>query len=247
MTPKMPTVKPPVITQSFTFNPQSILEYKPTIKLSKSEYKKLKKRYNKSKSDDLPVGTVIGKGDYPVQPSYSDIVKFRQNRDRIVPPLVKSDIKKHGGIFHGRHNLNQEYKRLLGSKAQPFLKETYDFDVWVSNPMKRAERMQHLLDLKAGCDIAYAVKQPAPRDAKSRWVVQSRANYEKPEVDYVSYPDPDKHPYRTVKHDGIEHETLESSIAREYVLLQHPGRGSKARKTINNYIRFKNYQKEVKS
>ena len=65
----MPTIKPPVITQSFNFSPQSILEYKPSIKLSKSEYKKLKKRYEQSKSDDLPVGTVIGKGDYPKQPS----------------------------------------------------------------------------------------------------------------------------------------------------------------------------------
>ena len=220
-----------------------MIEAEPII-LTPQEEGRAMKRYLNSKGDEYPVGTIVGAGDYPKEATDADLERFKREREKIVPPMVKKDIKRHGGIFHGKHNLNREYQRKVGKKrAEEFVQDTYDYDVWVSNPRKRADRMQGRLDRRMKCDIAYAVKQPAPHDAKARWIVRSRANMDNPEVDYVGYPDPIRHPYRTRKEKGIEYETIESSMAREEVLKHVPMRSFKARRSLYNYQKFKNYER----
>ena len=218
------------------------------IQLTPQEESKLMDRYVESKGDTRPVGSIIGSGDHQNNPTQEDIERFRMERNKIVPPAVKEDIKKRGGIFHGKHNLNKQYQRRLGkTKASQFIQETYDYDVWVGDPLSRADNMQRKLDQKMKCDIAYAVKQPAPKDSKSRWIVRSRANDDNPEVDYVGYPDPTQHPYRTVSRRGIEYETIESSMAREEVLKHVPMRSFKARRALYNYQQFKHYERGIKN
>lgn len=223
-----------------------MLEAEPTV-LTPQEESKLMDRYIKSQGDEYPVGTIVGVGDHPVEATEEDLEKFKQKRDTVIPPMVKKDIKTKGGIFHGKHNLNREYVKRLGEQeAKPFIQETYDFDVWVGNPSKRADQMQKKLDNKMKCDIAYAVKQPAPHDSKARWIVRSRSNMENPEVDYVGYPDPIQHPYRTRKQGGIEYETMESSMAREEVLKNVPVRSFKARRSLYVYQKYKAYERNKK-
>jgi len=224
-----------------------MIEAEPII-LTPQEEGRAMKRYLNSQGDKYPVGTIVGAGDHPKEATPEQIEQFRKNREEIVPPMVKQDIRSQGGIFHGKHNLNREYRRKLGKKkAEEFIQETYDYDVWVGNPRRRADMMQRKLDKKMKCDIAYAVKQPAPHDAKARWIVRSRANMDNPEVDYVGYPDPIRHPYRTRKErDGIEYETIESSMAREEVLKHVPMRSFKARRSLYNYQKYKNYERGKK-
>lgn len=209
------------------------------LELSPEEESLLIDRYNRTQPDEHSVGTIIGDGD--AKPPTSDCLrKFAEMRDQFLPPIVKSDTKELGGIFHGKHNINRIYKRDLGENSQQILRDTYDYDIWVESPIRRADRMQKKLDNHMGCDIAYAKKEISPRDAKSRWVVKSRGTEDKHEVDYVSYPDPIIHPYRTEMVDGIECETLDSAMAREEdIKKQVPMRYFKSAHNLQDYRQYK--------
>jgi hypothetical protein len=214
------------------------------IVLTPQEESKLIDRYESIVEDKYPVGTVVGDGDYPKKATPEKIEEFRIMRESIMEPIVTKDVRIKGGIYHGKHNINREYTNRLGKrKAEELVDDTYDYDVWVKAPYSRANAMQKKIDKKMKCDMAYAVKQPKPMDTKARWIVRSRANDDHPEVDYVSYPDPFIHPIRTYKQNGIEYETLESSVAREETLKYMPMRSVKARKSLYRYHKYKSLEK----
>jgi len=208
--------------------------------LSDKQMIKLQKKYDNSVSHpEKQITERIGYNEAnKVEPDVEDIENFRENRDKIMEKIVTSDTKKYKGVLHGKHNLNYLYKKELGKKAETYglLDETYDYDVWVSDPMTRAKRLQDRIDKQCGCDIAWAEKTNNPKDAKSRWIVKSKAS-PKEEVDYVSYPDPRVHPYETRKVRGVERETLRSSAARDKQILQGnvPMLQHKAPKRLEKY------------
>ena len=210
--------------------------------LSDKDMKKLQKRYDDSTAHpEKQIGERIGYNEAnKVEPTVEELENFKENREKYMNKLVTSDVKRHKGILHGKHNLNYLYKRDLGKKAELYgiIKETYDYDVWVSDPMKRADRMQDKIDRKMKCDIAWAEKTNNPRDAKSRWVVKTKATPTRSEeVDYVSYPNPKMHPYQTRKINGLERETLLSSAARDKQILHGsvPMLQHKAPDRLENY------------
>lgn len=217
----------------------------PSIVLSPEEESKLMDRYERTKKDHHPVGHRIGDGDHRA-PTLEEIHQFVSEREQIVRPLVKEDLKEHGGVFHGKHNVNRIYRRELGVDEHPIIEDTYDYDIWVGDSLKRAYKMQKKIDNHVGFDITYAEKQPAPHDAKARWAVKSRGVEDKPEVDYVTYPNPIEHPYKTeVDEEGIEYETLESSMAREKQLSRScPMRQFKSMRNLQNYREFKKLRGE---
>jgi len=222
-----------------TVSPLTLGRTAEPVQLTPEEESKLMDRYERTVKDAYPVGHKVGYGDAR-QPTPEQLHHFSQNRDSIIKPLVKKDIKQKGGVFHGKHNVNRIFRKELGTSEHPLIEDTYDYDVWVGDPYHRADSMQEQLDKEMKCDIAYAVKQPAPHDARARWVVKSRAQEDKPEVDYVSYPNPIEHPYKTTKKDGIEYETLESAMAREEQLQrQTPMRYFKSRRNLEKYKMYK--------
>ena len=210
--------------------------------ISKKEMNKLEKRYESSVNHpEKQIGTRIGYNEAnKPEPTIEEIEKFKEERNKVMNKFVTSDVRKHKGILHGKHNLNYLYKKELGKKAETYglIDETYDYDVWVRDPMKRANRMQDRIDRRYGCDMAWAEKTNNPRDAKSRWIVKTKATQStKEEVDYVSYPDPKMHPYQTRKVNGLERETLLSSASRDKQILHGsvPMLQHKAPKRLERY------------
>ena len=158
--------------------------------------------------------------------------------------LVYKDLRRRGGILHGKQNFNAQVKKRLGEKRaeqQGILADTYDYDVWVGDSKKRAVKMQDMIDKKMRCDIAWAEKRQRPEPSKERWVVKTNATPRgKVEVDYTTYPNPYLHPYKTVLINGIRHETLHSwaSRDRDIILSNDLIRIPKALERLKKY---KNY------
>ena len=152
------------------------------------DFAKVQKENKKDMTGALslkPTTSIVGMNDYPTKPTQKHFAKYRENRKQILEPLVEKSAKKHNSVMHGRHNVNFWFEHLLGSKIakeKGFVKDTYDYDVWVYDAKKRAVDMQHQIDSAVGADIAYAKKEVSPKETLSRWVVHIKDKQDKPKM-----------------------------------------------------------------
>ena len=140
----------------------------------------------------------------PATPAH--IQKYREEYDTIVPPTILSSLKRHkSDVLHGGRSLNA----LVETK-----RESKDFDVYSSQPKRRAQEIEASIDRKVGADIA-AVKKvyipkgagpPHPTPSSEPWLYQvvTPLVHGDHEADYMKTP----HKLKTVRKEGITHEAL---------------------------------------
>jgi len=168
------------------------------------------------------------------EPTPEKIEYYKRNRQHIVPPIVKSSLRRHPqDVLHGSQSLNM----LLPS----FPREPGDWDMYSPKEKERALALESAIDRKVGADIASTVYIEIPKAtfggfqkkddseddmSKNLYRVITPHVSNDAEIDVM-----DKPPnLPTVRHNGITHESLESQYKKS-VRRQHmqPMKASKAR------------------
>lgn len=191
-------------------NISPLVPLKPKVSISE----KIKMSFGQPKAQTLP-----DTGHQP-EPTPQKREYFEENWEKIVPPLVISSLRKHPqDVLHGGRSLNE----LL-----PSHRETKDYDIFSPMERKRAQELEAKIDRKVKANIVETRHVPIPKvsagpdipgTSKELYRVVTRkpgsnlsfgAFGDDPNVDVMERPSG----LRTIRHNGITHESLEEAYLK---------------------------------
>jgi hypothetical protein len=131
---------------------------------------------------------------------------YRRNKDNIIPPIVKSSLKKHpNDVLHGSRSL----KMLIPN----YPRDPEDWDVLSPEEKRRALAYEKAIDERVGADIAQthyiqipktSIGPDDPGTSKHLYRVVIPRISNDAEIDVMDRPDD----LKTERHKGITHEAL---------------------------------------
>jgi len=186
--------------------------------------------------------TVSEKNDAP-RCDRDQVEHFRDNYEKILPPKVLRSIRRHNDILHGSRSVNM----IVGPR---YSRPAKDFDVYSSEPQKRAVEIENQIDRACGCDMASVRHRQIPKVlpgeedpfmAKELFIVETVVNNDG-DVDYMKTPKG----LPTTRKNGIRHESLKEAYRKAHKNKNQPLRMVKANadiKRIEAYWRSKKRRK----
>lgn len=187
-------------------------------------------RREKSRAEVLP-----DSGGQPPCTS-EDLKRFKRDWSSIVPVVAMSHLRRHSeDVLHGGRSLNV----LLDTE-----RETKDFDMYSSTPRPHASKLEASIDRMVRCDVCETLYAPIPKSAildrkdgtpsmsselyRVRTRTKSSFLKNDPEMDIMKKPSG----LRTIRKDGITHESLEDAYAKAKYLKDQPTRMMNARQDM---------------
>jgi hypothetical protein len=188
-------------------------------------------------------------------PTPQQLQHFKENRERVIQKPLYAQLKRTGDVFHGAKSRNEIITHTVGKKkAEKYdlLKDSYDYDVYTDEPEIRAEEIKNKINKKYKSEMSniegrvigkkpptFVKPEKIEHDVEKRherWVVRTPVTpKDKVEVDYATYPD---RKIKTKKIKGVNHESIETTLERHYILVHQPLRTHRTWEDIRRLKRF---------
>jgi len=147
-------------------------------------------------------------------PTRQQIEHFRQNRDKIIGPIVKASLRQHPqDVLHGSRSLDM----LLPN----YPREPNDWDIYSPQERKRAIELERAVDRKVGADIMETKYCPVPKvtsgpdepgTSKDLYRLVTPTISNDADIDVMDKPAGIK----TQKHKSITHESLREAYVKAF-------------------------------
>jgi len=186
-------------------------------------------------SKKKPQKRVINTGTHLPKASMSDYFELRQKRGKAVVNPILHQAKRDKNVIYGAFAVNQ----LVDKQSQ---RDTYDIDVYSTNPKKHAIEIEKNIDRSVNADLAY-VEQTA-YEKNGRWHRIYRVKTRPHEVVEADFNIMPKDVSFTTK-NGVRYETLGKAEKKYDKMLKQPelGRGFNANIDLGRIKQYKRFKK----